>query len=90
MTIPSSGVENESCHILTPTGLQYAFITGFNVSNVEIVNGNGVACGVVVHVVNTDMIGDWTLISRDVRTSGSIRTHIERRKTFSIHVEGKM
>ncbi|XP_022815519.1 uncharacterized protein LOC111348841 [Spodoptera litura] len=88
VTIAStSSVENESCHILTPTGLQYAFITGFNVSNVEIVTGSGIDCGVEVHVYNTEMIGDWTLISRAVRRSGTTATHIERRRTFSIHVE---
>ncbi|CAH0677897.1 unnamed protein product [Spodoptera exigua] len=88
VTITSTkDVENESCHIVTPSGLQYAFIAGFNLSNVEIVTGTGIECGVELHVYNTDMIGDWTLISRATRTSGTTITHVERRRTFSIHVE---
>lgn len=77
-------VENESCHLVTPTGLQYALIDGFNVPGVEILVENGVECGIKLDVNSFDMIGTWTLIARATK----LYVPIERRQPFTIHVEG--
>lgn len=77
-------VENESCHLVTPNGLQYAFIAGFKMPNVEIIESHGVECGVMINVLTLDMLGNWTLIARATRLS----VPIERRLSFTIRVEG--
>ncbi|XP_047034599.1 uncharacterized protein LOC124640740 [Helicoverpa zea] len=84
ITIPTASfVVTESCHILTPSGLQYAFIPGYNIPNVEFIQGSGIACGVMINVTCVDLLGEWTLISRAARYS----TPIERRRPFSIRIE---
>ncbi|KAJ8711830.1 hypothetical protein PYW08_008784 [Mythimna loreyi] len=80
------GIEHESCHILTPDGLQYAFLDGFNVPNVEIVEETGVECGVRVNVTSLDMLGHYTLIARATRRFPTI-TQIEKRRPFTIRIE---
>lgn len=71
---------------MTPDGLQYAFIDGFHVPNVEILEENGVECGVTVNVESLDMLGEWTLIARATRTAPLAQ--IERRRPFTIRIEG--
>uniref|UniRef100_A0A2A4J868 Immunoglobulin domain-containing protein n=1 Tax=Heliothis virescens TaxID=7102 RepID=A0A2A4J868_HELVI len=84
ITIPTASfVENESCHLVTPSGRQYAFIPGYNIPNVEFIEGNGIACGVLINVASLDQLGEWTLISRAARLSAPI----ERRRPFSIRIE---
>lgn len=75
----------DSCHIRTPDGLQYEIMDGFNVAGVEVIEGNGIECGVIVHVLSEEAIGTWTLIARGTRSSQLI----ERRLAFTINVEGK-
>ncbi|KAJ8709262.1 hypothetical protein PYW07_009088 [Mythimna separata] len=79
-------VQHESCHLLTPDGLQYAFIDGFNVPNVQILEETGMECGVRVNVTSLDMLGQYTLIARATRTVPAI-AHIERRRPFTIRIE---
>lgn len=69
---------------MTPNGLQYAFIDGFHIPYVEILEENGVECGITMDVLDLDMLGDWVLIARATRSS----TPIERRLHFTIHIEG--
>lgn len=86
----SSSIENESCHLLTNDGLQYAFIDGFHVPNIEIIGGDGLECGVKVDVVSLDMIGQWTLIARGSQRGSPTVTHVERRRNFTIRIEGNL
>ncbi|KOB77916.1 Endonuclease MutS2 [Operophtera brumata] len=79
-----SKIVAESCHISTPGGLQYAISEGFNVPGVEVIEENGVECGVIVHVLSKDAIGTWTLIARAARKG----VPIERRLPFTINVRG--
>lgn len=82
----SEFITGESCHILTPAGLQYAIMDGFNVPGVEIIEDHEVECGVIVHVLSEEAVGTWTLIARATRMSSLL---IERRLSFTIDVEGK-
>lgn len=77
-------LQHESCHIIAPDGRQYAFIDGFNVPNVEIINENFVECGVILHVAEENMVGTWTLLAR----ARSFADPIERRLPVTIRVEG--
>ncbi|XP_047991670.1 uncharacterized protein LOC125230528 [Leguminivora glycinivorella] len=72
----------ESCHIRTPEGLQYTIMEGFHIPGVEVVTTSNVNCGVTIDV-SEDLIGNWTLISREVRSSVAI----EKRLPFIIYVE---
>ncbi|KAI8437498.1 hypothetical protein MSG28_011812 [Choristoneura fumiferana] len=72
----------QSCHIRTPEGLQYTFMEGFDIPGIKIVTGSNVQCGVNVEV-SEGIIGDWTLIAREIRSS----ERIERRLPFKIYVE---
>ncbi|KOB77914.1 Uncharacterized protein OBRU01_03354 [Operophtera brumata] len=84
LTIHSDAfIAGESCHIRTPGGLQYTIMEGFTVPGVEVIEENGVECGVIVHVQSEDAIGTWTLIARATRHS----QQIERRLPFTINVE---
>ncbi|CAB3233331.1 unnamed protein product [Arctia plantaginis] len=79
----ASIIQGESCHIIAPDGRQYAFIDGFNVPNVEIINEDFVECGVILHVVEENMIGTWTILGR----ARSLSDSIERRLPVTIRVE---
>lgn len=73
----------DSCHIRTPNGLQYKLMEGFNIYGVQLVEASSAACIVSV-TVSEDLIGEWTLISRETR----LGTLMERRLPFTIYVEG--
>ncbi|XP_075984702.1 uncharacterized protein LOC142982192 isoform X2 [Anticarsia gemmatalis] len=75
--------ETDSCHLITPDGLQYAFIDGFDVPGVTIIKGSNTDCGVTVQLIDYSTIGNWTLIARGTRLSEPL----ERRQPFTIRVE---
>lgn len=56
---------------------------GFNIPGIEIVTGSNIQCGVNVKV-SEGIIGDWTLIAREIRNSERIERHLP----FKIYVEG--
>ncbi|XP_063623885.1 uncharacterized protein LOC134795564 [Cydia splendana] len=72
----------QSCHIRTPEGLQYTIMEGFHIPGVEVVTSSSISCGVTIEV-SEDLIGTWTLISREIRSSVAI----EKRLPFIIYVE---
>ncbi|XP_063539029.1 uncharacterized protein LOC134748234 [Cydia strobilella] len=73
----------QSCHIRTPEGLQYTIMEGFHIPGVEVVtSSSSINCGVTIEV-SEDLIGTWTLISREIRSSVAI----EKRLPFIIYVE---
>lgn len=74
---------HESCHIRTPAGLQYQIMDGFNIPGLSVIEVSSAAC-VVSIAVSEELIGEWTLISRENR----IGTPLERRLPFTIYVEG--
>lgn len=79
-------VNGESCHIRTPNGLQYQIMRGFTaVHGVEVIEEDGVECGVTITAVSEDVVGEWTLIAR---ASQHLKP-IERRLPFTIYVTGR-
>ncbi|XP_061726565.1 uncharacterized protein LOC133532083 [Cydia pomonella] len=72
----------QSCHIRAPEGLQYTIMEGFHIPGVEVVTASNINCGVTIEV-SEDLIGTWTLISREIRSSLAI----EKRLPFIIYVE---
>ncbi|XP_063357879.1 uncharacterized protein LOC134647200 [Cydia amplana] len=84
VTIASEFITSlQSCHIRTPQGLQYTIMEGFHIPGVEVVtSSSSTNCGVTIEV-SEDLIGTWTLISREMRSSVAI----EKRLPFIIYVE---
>ncbi|CAK1594014.1 unnamed protein product [Parnassius mnemosyne] len=76
-------LNSEKCYIVTPDGKQYD-VEISQIYGIEVIKDYNVACGVKVHVVSEQMIGDWTLISRGIRYSTEV---VERRLPFTIILE---
>lgn len=74
----------QSCHVLTPDGLQYQIMDGFSLPGVTVVEGDNIECGIIVNVESEKQIGTWTLIGRALR----FQDPHERRLPFTISVEG--
>lgn len=77
-------VQTESCHIVTPQGDEHN-LEDISIEGIKVMNNRDVACGVELSI-NEDMIGNWTLFSRDTRLSSPI----ERRLNFRIYMEGNL
>ncbi|XP_053615492.1 uncharacterized protein LOC128678160 [Plodia interpunctella] len=73
----------ESCHLRTPKGLQYTLMDGFNIPGIEIVVNDNNRCNIKFNVESEDLIGEWTLISREQRSSDAV----EVRQPFTIYVQ---
>lgn len=83
-------IEGESCHIMTPDGKLYTLTNGHSslirlyIADIDLIEEDGVECGVMATVTSEDMAGEWTLIARAKQHLESI----ERRLPFTINVEG--
>ncbi|CAG5014603.1 unnamed protein product [Parnassius apollo] len=76
-------LNSEKCYIVTPDGNQYD-VEMTQINGIEVIKDDNVACGVKVHIVSEQMIGDWMLISRGTRYSTEV---VERRLPFTIILE---
>lgn len=89
-TVPASitlvgGYETHSCFIRTPKGSDYA-LESIEIAGVERLEGADISCGVNVHLVSEDLVGEWMLMAREVAWGSDL---VERRLPFKIYVEGR-
>ncbi|XP_013166200.1 PREDICTED: uncharacterized protein LOC106116755 isoform X1 [Papilio xuthus] len=76
-------LNSNECYIITQNGERHD-IEHMQLYGIEAINDYNVACGVKVHIVSEDMVGDWMLVSRATRFSTEI---VERRLPFTIVIE---
>lgn len=78
-------MNSNECYIITPGGERHD-IEHLQLYGIEAITDYNVACGVKVHIVSEDMVGDWMLVSRATRFSTEV---VERRLPFTIVIEGR-
>ncbi|XP_013147609.1 PREDICTED: uncharacterized protein LOC106110352 isoform X2 [Papilio polytes] len=76
-------LNSNECYIITPGGERHD-IEHLQLYGIEAITDYNVACGVKVHIVSEDMVGDWMLVSRATRFSTEV---VERRLPFTIVIE---